>query len=118
MSDEALTTRLVRLFYLLALLCVVIGSGLPRHAAAQSRFFTFEQNIDRPGRDYSNAPSRGASDCSFACQVENRCRAWTYVRPGIQGPSGRCWLKNVVPGAVRNNCCTSGVRKGAPKPID
>ena len=82
MSDEALTTRLVRLFYLLALLCVVIGSGLPRHAAAQSRFFTFEQNIDRPGRDYSNAPSRGASDCSFACQAENRCRAWTYVRPG------------------------------------
>ena len=59
MSDEALTTRLVRLFYLLALLCVVIGSGLPRHAAAQSRFFTFEQNIDRPGRDYSNALSEG-----------------------------------------------------------
>ena len=118
MSDEASTTRFVRRFYLLALLGSVVGSGLPGHAAAQSRFFTFELNIDRPGRDYNNTPSRGASDCSFACQADNRCRAWTYVRPGVQGPSGRCWLKNAVPGAVRNNCCTSGVRKGAPRPID
>ena len=106
-----------RIFFLLALLCLVVGSGLSGSAEAQSRFFTFEQNIDRPGRDYKNSLSRGASDCSFACQAENQCRAWTYVRPGIQGPFGRCWLKSTVPGAVRNNCCTSGVRKGAPRPI-
>jgi hypothetical protein len=29
-----------------------------------------------------------------------------------------CWLKNAVPRAVRNTCCTSGVRKGAPVRID
>jgi hypothetical protein len=40
------------------------------------------------------------------------------VRPGIQGNSGRCWLKDSVPGAVRNNCCTSGVRTGRAVPID
>jgi hypothetical protein len=112
------TTRrtIMRPIHLLALL--VFAFSLPSHAVAQSKFFTFEQNTDRPGRDYSNAPSEGASDCSFACQLENRCRAWTYVRPGVQGPSGRCWLKNAVPQALRNTCCTSGVRKGAPVPID
>ncbi len=106
--------RFMRPIYLLALFGLFIGFAVPDHAVAQSSFFTFERNIDRPGRDYRNSPSRGASDCSFACQFENQCRAWTYVRPGIQGRSGRCWLKNAVPGAVRNNCCISGVRKGAP----
>jgi PAN domain len=100
------------------LLGFMIGLTLPDLALAQSRFFTFERNTDRPGLDYKNAPSRGASDCSFACQLENRCRAWTYVRPGIQGPSGRCWFKSSAPRAVSNSCCTSGVRKQGPKPID
>ena len=117
-TETATAIRFVRSTNLFVLLGLAIASSLPGYAAAQSRFFTFEKNIDRPGRDYSHAPSRGASDCSFACQAENRCRAWTYVRPGIQGPSGRCWLKSAVPGAVRNSCCTSGVRKGAAKPID
>ena len=104
--------------YPLVLFGLVVVTAIPNDAAAQSRFFTFDQNIDRPGLDYRNAPSRGASDCSFVCQVENQCRAWVYVKPGIQGPSGRCWLKNAVPGAVRNSCCISGVRKGRSGPID
>jgi hypothetical protein len=108
----------MRFIYPLLLLGLVIGSALSDHALAQSRYFTFDRSIDRPGLDYSNAPSQGASDCSFACQTENQCRAWAYVRPGIQGPSGRCWLKNAVPRAVRNTCCTSGVRKGRSIPLD
>jgi hypothetical protein len=57
-------------------------------------------------------------DCSFACQLSNQCRAWTFVRPGIQGPSGRCFFKSPAPAATRNTCCTSGVRKGGPVRID
>jgi hypothetical protein len=71
-----------------ALLGLVIGSALPDHAMAQSKFFTFEQNTDRPGLDYSSAPSQGATDFSFVCQRENQCRAWAYVRPGITGSLG------------------------------
>ena len=87
---------------------------IPSHSVAQSRYFTFEQNTDRPGSDYTDVPSAGASDCSFACQIESQCRAWTYVRPGIQYRSGRCWLKKAVPEPVATNCCTSGMRMGRP----
>ena len=105
----------VRLFVLLIL---ALAANPPNRAAAQSRFFTFERNIDRPGLDFRNVPSPGASDCSFTCQLENQCRAWTFVRPGVQGPSGRCFLKRAVPVASRNRCCTSGIRKGASVIID
>jgi hypothetical protein len=108
----------MRSIHLLALLALAFGAGLPNHALAQSKFFSFEQNINRPGGDYDNAPSRGAADCSFTCQQANNCRAWSYVRAGVQGTSGRCWLKNSVPQARRDTCCTSGVRKGKPTRID
>jgi len=101
----------MRAMFSLASMVVVVGSALASPAAAQSRFYSFEPNIDRPGRDYANAPSAGPKECSFTCQADgNRCRAWTYVRPGIQGPTGRCWLKDAFPVASRNGCCTSGVR--------
>jgi PAN domain len=109
----------MRFLCLLACLGLAAASALPAPAAAQSRFFTFERNIDRPGRDIMpGAPSPDAAACSFACQASNQCRAFTFVRPGIQGPFGMCWLKNAVPRAVRNTCCTSGVRRGAPVRID
>jgi hypothetical protein len=101
----------------IVLLALAIGN-LSGDAAAQSRLFTIEQNYDRPGRDFWSAPSGGAADCSFACQAENKCRAFTFVRPSRQDPFGRCFLKDAVPKAVRNVCCTSGVRKAAPRPID
>src|SRR5262245_28837256 len=99
---------------LLASLGFVFAIALSGHAAAQSsRYYTFEQNVDLPGLDYSNSASKSAEECSFRCQAEgNRCRALTYVRPGVQGPSGRCWLKTDTPRAAQNNCCISGVRKG------
>jgi PAN domain-containing protein len=75
-------------------------------AAAQR----FEQNIDRPGGDYSNTAMDSASGCSLACSQDNQCRAWTFVRPGVQTPSGRCWLKNSVSQTRSSNCCISGVK--------
>ncbi len=69
-----------------------------------------EIGMDRPGRDYRNFPVASSHECQNACKAEGKCRAWTYVKPGVQGPSGRCWLKHSVPGLVRNDCCTSGVK--------
>lgn len=104
----------MRLTYLALTGALVLGLGPRNDAMAQSRFFTFERNTNLPGQDYRSVPSEGATDCSFVCQAENRCRAWTYVKRGRQGPSGVCWLKGAVPGRQGNDCCTSGVRTSAP----
>jgi hypothetical protein len=76
-------------------------------AAAQS---SFEVNIDRPGLDYHNFDiGGGPRACQAACLDSTRCRAWTFVRRGYQGPSARCWLKNDAPRATPSDCCVSGV---------
>lgn len=64
--------------------------------------------IDLPGSDYANFPTSSKLACLNACGGDPDCRAWTWVKPGIQGPAGRCWLKHRVPTLVRNTCCSSG----------
>lgn len=84
-----------------------------------------EDNVDRPGSDYSSfdlndpAPNSfgGPVDaCRIQCERDAACRAWTFVRKGVQGPKARCWLKNRIPNAVSNGCCTSGVPVRAVEP--
>jgi hypothetical protein len=71
---------------------------------------TSEPGVDRPGRDYRNFETGSDTQCLWACERDsNRCQAWTWVRPGIQGPQGRCWLKDFVAPPVKNGCCNSGV---------
>ncbi len=71
---------------------------------------TTEVNIDRPGYDYSNFDLQIAepSICRNHCKADSRCKAYTYVNPGVQGANARCWLKNSIPDAVSSSCCTSG----------
>jgi len=72
----------------------------------------FEFGINRLGADYrSFRPRGGPRDCQMACADDDRCRAWTYVRQGVQGPSAHCWLKGSVPQPMRNDCCVSGVMR-------
>ncbi len=68
-----------------------------------------QRNTDRPGRDYKRLEESGARNCQVSCYKDGSCKAWTYVNPGLQGPSGICWLKNATPGPVANSCCTSGL---------
>lgn len=73
---------------------------------------TYEAGTDRPGFDYKNFDlvSPRAIVCQWQCQKDKvRCKAWTYVKPGVQGPNPRCWLKFVVPKPVKSNCCVSGI---------
>ncbi len=72
----------------------------------------YQKNTDMPGSDYSSFETTKAADaeCSIACSKDERCVAWTWVRPGIQAPKGKCWLKNAEPAAVANNCCISGLK--------
>ena len=69
-----------------------------------------EHNVDRPGNNFSNTIQPDANACRSVCNTINGCAAWTWVKPGVQGPSPRCYLKNPVPAPVPNNCCVSGVK--------
>ena len=85
----------------------VKGAGL-----VEVRPGPIEMSIDRYGGDYRhfdmpNKPS--AEACKQACEEENRCRAWTYVRPGYLGPTARCYLKDSIKPPRRKPCCMSGV---------
>lgn len=59
----------------------------------------YEYGIDRQGWDYNKfpLPSPNPDLCASRCEQESQCRAWTYVKPGYQGPEPMCWLKNSVP---------------------
>jgi PAN domain len=69
-----------------------------------------EDRIDRPGSDFENFNTSGWEECETACTQNKSCASWTYVRPGVQGPSGRCWLKNRVARPVANSNMISGVK--------
>lgn len=74
---------------------------------------TFEYDTDRMGSDFTNLILNIPDPmlCQQACDNNNKCIAWTYVKPNtIQGPNPICWLKDSVPQAMRNINCISGTK--------
>jgi hypothetical protein len=73
---------------------------------------TLERNTDRPGRDYHAfwLDTDSMRSCQRQCNEDPQCDAYTYVRPGVQGPRARCYLKSGVPDKRANNCCVSGIK--------
>ena len=75
-----------------------------------------ETGVDRPGNDYKNFDLEptiaGFAPCRSVCESDANCKAWTWVKAGVQGPKARCWLKSVVPPPKPNGCCVSGVKAG------
>jgi hypothetical protein len=68
--------------------------------------------IDRSGGDYRNfelPPDPTGKSCQAACEGEETCRAWTYLRPGYLGSAAVCYLKNRITRPLRRQCCVSGV---------
>ncbi len=76
-----------------------------------TRRSSVEPGIDRPGHDISQTPLSGNDPlmCRALCAEDASCRAWTFVRPGVQGDQAVCWTKFDVPEGYENDCCTSGV---------
>lgn len=73
---------------------------------------SYEYGIDRQGWDYDHFPLSAPNPdlCASRCQQESQCRAWTYVKPGYQGPEPMCWLKNSVPPQIKGaDFAVSGV---------
>jgi hypothetical protein len=107
MSARSIFHRVLAFTFVHLLTCIVPVDP----AGAET---SVESGIDRPGSDYKNfdvPPSiAGFAPCQSSCDSDENCRAWTFVKPGVQGRFARCWLKNAIPNPVTNNCCVSGVR--------
>jgi hypothetical protein len=95
--------------------CCVSGiKGAGVQEPRRGRDGATEFGIDRYGGDYRNfdtQPDPNGAACKAACEAENRCRAWTYVRPGYlgTGSGARCYLKDRLRPPRRKPCCVSGV---------
>lgn len=66
--------------------------------------------INFPGADIGSSPigDNNPLTCLTICELTDGCEAWTYVKPGIQGPTAMCWIKSEVPAAEVSECCISG----------
>ena len=85
----------------------VRGAGVIEPKSGETEF-----SIDRYGGDYkafeTTADPKGKT-CADACQTDNRCRAWTYRRPGYGVTAPHCYLKDQIKPPRHRPCCISGV---------
>ena len=87
-------------------------SGVKGAGVLERKSGPIEFSIDRTGGDYRNMDVKTdatGSVCGQACEAEQKCRAWTYVRPGYLGTSARCFLKERITRPRHKPCCVSGV---------
>jgi hypothetical protein len=87
-------------------------TGVRGAGVVEPRRNGLEYGIDRIGGDYHSfviAPDATGATCQAACRNDNRCRAFTYVRPGYAGAAARCRLKSRITRPRRKPCCISGV---------
>lgn len=94
---------------------VYVGGAQPANAAGTpTARAPFQFDMDRPGNDLPNGRRIGLADpaaCDFECRNSTKqCKAWVFVKPGVQGTESVCYLKSVVTPPVPNNCCATGVR--------
>jgi len=113
---------LCRLFAVVLTVFVLMGSVTEAVADSKIPQYTMEYNTNRPGEDYQDLDLSEPEPelCASACLNEAGCRAWTYVKPGVQGETAKCWLKERVPPTVPDENCVSGLMltegEGTPTP--
>ena len=88
------------------------ASGVRGAGVIEPRGEGIEFSIDRYGGDFRHIelpPDATGKSCQAACQADNKCRAWTYVRPGYGTAMARCFLKNQIKPPRRRPYAISGV---------
>jgi hypothetical protein len=112
------TRRLLSLVIVMAALAIWVAIAAAHFGTtpvAIDPFMTPQDNLEydtnRGGSDYRSFETQADPlVCRTECAKDPTCRAFTYVKPGVQGPNAKCWLKSAVPGASANSCCVSGVK--------
>jgi PAN domain len=87
-------------------------SGVRGAGVVEPRNGAVETSIDRLGGDYRNFELKGDDGddaCKAACTGDNKCRAWTYARPGYAGKEAHCFLKKDIKPPRRKPGFISGV---------
>ena len=87
-------------------------SGVRGAGVVEPRNWAVETSIDRPGGDYHSFELKkgdGDDACKAACIGDNKCRAWTYARPGYAGRDAHCYLKKEIKPPRRKAGFSSGV---------
>jgi hypothetical protein len=87
-------------------------SGVRGAGVVEPRTGAEETSIDRFGGDYRNfelKSGEGDDDCRAACAGDNKCRAWTFARPGYVGKAAHCFLKKEIKPPRRKAGFVSGV---------
>lgn len=87
-------------------------SGVRGAGVLERRNDAVETSIDRFGGDYKSFDLKngdGDDACKAACAADNKCRAWTYARPGYAGKEAQCFLKKDIKPPRRKAGFTSGV---------
>jgi hypothetical protein len=87
-------------------------SGVRGAGVVEPRNTAIETSIDRVGGDYRNFDLKreeGDENCKAACSTDNKCRAWTYARPGYVGREAHCFLKKEIKPPRRRAGFISGV---------
>jgi hypothetical protein len=87
-------------------------SGVRGAGVVEPRNGAIETSIDRFGGDFRNfelKSDEGDEDCKAACTADNKCRAWTYARPGYAGKDAHCFLKKEIKPPRRKAGFISGV---------
>jgi hypothetical protein len=87
-------------------------SGVRGAALLEPRSGSLEFAIDRYGGDYKSidiSADATGNACAKACEADNKCRAFTYLRPGYGNSAARCFLKDRITKPRRKPCCISGV---------
>lgn len=95
-------------------LVACVGMSVPTASATQGLWGDLELDANRLGGDYQvvELPAADPELCRAACDDDAKCKAFTYVKPGLQGKTARCWLKGPVvpPARLNEGCCVSGVK--------
>jgi hypothetical protein len=87
-------------------------SGVRGAGVVEPRNNAIETSIDRFGGDFRNFALKGGERdevCKAACTEDNKCRAWTYARPGYVGKDAHCFLKKEIKPPRRKAGFISGV---------
>lgn len=94
----------------MGLICAPLAGG-PPPPKLPPLTSSMETGIDIPGNDYRSLVSdKYPSTCRDVCNKESRCKAWTWVKAGVQGPKPMCWLKTSVPATAKNANTVSGIK--------